>query len=367
MLALHMIQALNGDCFLLEIGSPAQPHFVLVDGGPATVYAEHLRPVLAKVAARGGKLDMVVLTHADDDHVIGLVDFFKEMALSGGCPLLEVGAMWMNSFAFDALVAPSMANIRLGPLPAAQVQGGEEPPAPAFGVAEGMDLRHLVQALHIPVNAGFANDLVTLDAAPKPLLLGDVTLQVVGPTHSNVDLLRREWTAWLEKHRPTTTAPAAPDLRKPVAPDQSIPNRGSIMFVAECGGKRILLTGDGRGSDIVRGLTRAKLLPKDGVFHVDVLKMPHHGSARNVSRKFFAQVTADTYVISADGKNDNPDLVTLLWLLEAVQEQRRHVRLVVSNTTPALEELVQMHPPEQSGYQLEVLPPGQSEAVIVVA
>ena len=45
--------------------------------------------------------------------------------------------------------------------------------------------------------------------------------------------------------------------------------------------------------------------------HVDVLKVPHHGSSRNVEEDFFRDVTADHYVISANGKYDNPDAETL--------------------------------------------------------
>ena len=131
-----------------------------------------------------------------------------------------------------------------------------------------------------------------------------------------------------------------PTLSKLVAPDQSIPNRSSIMFVAEYDGHRVLLTGDGRGSDLVRGLVRRGLMSKDGVFHVDVLKVPHHGSARNSSRKFFSQVTADTYVFSADGTNGNPDLPTLAWLVQAIKEQRRHATLIFTNKTPTFERAV---------------------------
>jgi hypothetical protein len=42
-----------------------------------------------------------------------------------------------------------------------------------------------------------------------------------------------------------------------------------------------------------------------------VLKLPHHGSVRNVTEEFLTTVTADHYVMSANGKYDNPDLDTL--------------------------------------------------------
>ena len=364
MFELHVVQAMFGDCLLLVYGQPDRPHYMLIDGGPATVYTNHLQPVLASIAAAGGHLERVVLTHTDDDHVTGLVDFFADQRsrqIQNQPFLPRVDGMWMNSFAFDAAVAPSMANIVI-PLPSPSNLAAEpvDPalPLPAFGVAEGMDLRQLLAQLTIPLNSGFPNDLVSLETAPNSVTLGDLRVTMLGPTKSNLDRIGRDWRAWVQKHAVPEGVAAAPDLSKGVAPDQSIPNRSSIMFVAEYGGRTVLLTGDGRGSDLVRGLVRRGLMAKDGVFHVDVLKVPHHGSARNVSRKFFSQVTADTYVFSADGTNGNPDLPTLGWLVTALKEQRRSACLVATNSTPTLDDLVREFPRALYGYELEIMAPG---------
>ena len=97
--------------------------------------------------------------------------------------------------------------------------------------------------------------------------------------------------------------------------DTSVANLSSIVVLAEAAGKRILLTGDALDVDIVDGLASAGLLD-NGTCHVDVLKLPHHGSDRNVSAEFFAAVTADHYVVSGDGRHGNPEMHTLE-LLEA--------------------------------------------------
>ncbi len=44
---------------------------------------------------------------------------------------------------------------------------------------------------------------------------------------------------------------------------------------------------------------------------MDILKLPHHGSIRNVEADFFEKVTADHYVISANGRHGNPESETL--------------------------------------------------------
>ena len=78
----------------------------------------------------------------------------------------------------------------------------------------------------------------------------------------------------------------------------------------------MLLPGDARGDDILAGLQSAKLL-RSGTCHLDLLKLPHHGSNRNVETDFFRQVTADRYVISANGEYGNPEDDTLQMISEA--------------------------------------------------
>jgi hypothetical protein len=323
-------------------------------------------------------LEQVVLTHTDDDHVVGLVELFRELRtqqVAGRPPLIPIDGMWINSFAFDSAVAPSMAHIAIPLAPAEEGSttggygtiDGSDLPIPAQGVAEGLDLRELLDLLHIPVNTGVTGGTISLDTPPAPLTAPGVdglALALVGPTKSNLDRMGREWREWLLKHQAPEGAAGVPDFSKRVAPDQSIPNRSSIMFVAEYGGRRVLLTGDGRANDIVRGLVRSGLMATDGVYHVDVLKLPHHGSARNNSRKFFGQVTADIYVISADGTNDNPDMQTLAWLVQAIKEQGRRATLLATNMTPSLDDMLREFPPAIYGYTLEVMAKGRHAQVI---
>lgn len=354
MLKLHAIQALHGDSFLLEYGTPRQPQYLLVDGGPDNVYASFLRPALAQLVGAGGRLECVVLSHADDDHVIGLVDFFAELVSQreqGDPPFVEVGSVWINSFDLDGAPVPVSVFA-----PAKMVEiDAERVTLAQGGVAEGMDVRNMADRLGIPRNEGFDRNEVELDTAPGPIRFGNLTLQIVGPTRANLERLRKEWQAWLRAHAETVVPAAAVDIRDKVNLDQSVPNRGSIMLLVEGDGKRILLTGDGRGDHLVKGLEQAGLMPKGGTFHVDLLKVPHHGSARNVTRKFFHQVTADTYLFSADGLHGNPDLATLIWLVEAVRAQGRKVKLVMTNHTPSLDQLKQNYPPAEFGYSVTVM------------
>jgi beta-lactamase superfamily II metal-dependent hydrolase len=98
--------------------------------------------------------------------------------------------------------------------------------------------------------------------------------------------------------------------------DTSVTNLSSVVFLAEYETRTILMTGDARGDYIVDGLDRAGRL-QGGTAHVDILKLQHHGSARNIDTSFFQTVTADHYIIAANGMYGNPDLATFDALVKA--------------------------------------------------
>jgi beta-lactamase superfamily II metal-dependent hydrolase len=136
------------------------------------------------------------------------------------------------------------------------------------------------------------------------------------------------------------------------------------MFLAESGRRRILLTGDGLGDDVVAGLEAAGLMAPGGTFKVDILKVPHHGSARNVVGKLFDRVLADTYVLSANGKYGNPDYQSLIWLVDAAVRQGRDIEIFATNPTDSLARLVSERPPASNHYHLTIMEKGATSVVL---
>jgi beta-lactamase superfamily II metal-dependent hydrolase len=101
-----------------------------------------------------------------------------------------------------------------------------------------------------------------------------------------------------------------------------------------------------------------------GRLHVDILKIPHHGSARNATGGLFDHITADVYVISADGRHGNPDPETLDWLMKAVKEQPGTPLIFATNWTESLRHMVDRYPPEQTGYTIDVLGAGETNRLL---
>lgn len=324
---LEVLEAKHGDALLLHYGTKRSPKLIVIDGGPAGVFDKSLRPRLEQLRDRRtpGKplpVRLLMVSHIDDDHIRGVLDLTDLLLEQKGSetPLCDITTLWHNSFdeilgnkevnAIPASLGPSVRLSSASELTfPATLFRDEGAAAVAANVPQGRRLRDNADALSLLANDPFPK-LVSLRPGQNPLPAGsNLRLRVVGPSQARLEKLERDWDAKLKTLRQQKAAEAKALAASFV--DNSVYNLASIVVSAEAGGKKMLLTGDGLADDILAGLREAKLLKAGGTLHVDVLKLPHHGSARNVTEEFLATVTADHYVVSANGRYDNPDLVTL--------------------------------------------------------
>jgi beta-lactamase superfamily II metal-dependent hydrolase len=329
--SLDVVRARKGDCFMLHYGDAADPHLMIVDGGPSDVYARHLRPRLAQIreARRLAKeaplpIDIVNVSHIDDDHIRGILELTRELRKAKNerkPPLVRVENLWHN--AFEELVGSEPADL------AAPVQFGAAalaaevaiPGSPSVDAAkvlssipQGYQLREDAKFLQWRVNAAFGEDVIMARKQPNTIALSkEVKVIVIGPMKSELQELRKQHQKWLAGRKQVNDA----DSSLAAYLDRSVTNLSSIVLLVEAGGKRMLLTGDARGDKILAGLEVAKIIAKGGRLYVDLLKVPHHGSSNDVEREFFERVTADHYVFSGNGEHGNPERETLEMLLAA--------------------------------------------------
>jgi hypothetical protein len=314
--SLEALAAKHGDSLLLHYGEASSPKLIVIDGGPPGVFSKALWPRLEQLReAAGGELaiEILMVSHIDDDHVRGVLDFARKL---GDEPALQssyrVRTLWLNSF--DDLV----------PVPAA---AGAELQTVVATVGEGRGLRDAAAGLHWKQNAGFDKFVVAPDDAGVPIEMAPLKLTVVGPRQAELDELRKTWEKEVAKLKtePSRAAAVADYL------DKSVYNLSSIVCLAELGGKRMLLTGDARGDKILLGLEAAGFLAPGGQMELDLLKMPHHGSSHDVEQSFFERLRAREMVISADGEYDNPDLETLQMISAARPDDEFTLHLTYSD------------------------------------
>jgi hypothetical protein len=326
---LDVRRAKKGDCLILHYGSKDDPGLMLIDGGPSNVYLPHLKPRLAEIRkarklADGAPLpvDLLMVSHIDDDHIKGILELTKELVEEHGPRPLKIKGVWHNTF--DDIIGNNPEKLKAAvtaQFGTASLSGdGEEvegldPDAAKVlaSVGQGFKLRDDVKVLKLSINPKCKDKIVIAKKKNKPLDMGKgLSFTVVGPMNDEVLALRQAHDEFLEKQKEKKAEAALAAFT-----DKSVANLSSIVVLAEAGGKTLLLTGDARGDKILQGLELVGLLKDDGKskMHVDILKGPHHGSNRNVEPIFFRRITADHYVFSGDGEHGNPERETLEMLL----------------------------------------------------
>ena len=361
---LSVLQAAYGDCMILKSGSQSESsqtnsHHFLIDGGPASTYNIGLKEELQKIGEKGGRVDLLIVSHVDNDHINGLLKLMQDLSLQkkgNNRWTIEIDALWYNAFSrtigqrIEVRLRDLLSNTRT------VFKNRSRTQVMARGIREGHDLYQYAHDLAIEINPQFNNETIIVTDKPKELKFGDIKFLVIGPTRKNLEDLRKQWLDWLDKHEKALRTRA--DYRLAIQADKSIPNLSSIMFLAKEDDDTILFTGDGLGEHVIYGLKQARLLGSSGSVHVNILKLPHHGSDRNTTRDFFMNVTADKYLISANGRDDNPSFRTLSWIAETAKEQHRQVEIILTNNTSNVERFVKKYPKDEYGYKLKLMKKG---------
>ncbi|MEH3148549.1 MAG: hypothetical protein PGN34_25240 [Methylobacterium frigidaeris] len=305
LLTLEVLPALEGDCLLLHWGTRASPRLAVIDGGPARVFDDTLLPRLEQIRADRNldrlTLDLVMVSHVDNDHVVGIKKLFSMLARwqERHAPqderTLQVSRLWHNTFNdilgdgadayYRTLTASFQASIGGGPNPAIVTElerrllaaAGADPGTARHaardvagvlaGHGEGRDVRVSYELLRDArqisrLNAPFEKDgratLLTAAATPNARAIDGLGMQILGPLDTDVAALQKSFDAYIDERGLTAEATLA------AYADRSVPNLSSIVCLAEAGGKRLLLTGDARGDKIIEGLRSAHLLDGEG-------------------------------------------------------------------------------------------------------
>src|SRR5262245_55263751 len=313
---LRVFRSDKGDC-LLVVGSAGGR--ILSDGGMRQSFA-------ASVAAHleGEDLDLVCVSHVDDDHIAGVLQlldnamawkvfkFHKDKGEDVNPPDVPqpptIKRVWHNAFhdqigknaadAADLLsaIVPLLANVNDEELRNAAIDSQSIVNSNKQAIQVSQRLRP--EQLNIPLNEN--DKLIMVRDGQHGFSLRGLDVRVIAPFEEDLEVFKEAWNEWLRKNKeqvkklrakakedaqsleddvdrlmlPIELSPGELGDRKAVTP----PNLASIMLFVKDGNDTLLLTGDGHADDALKGLKHINALKPDGTLHVNILKVPHHGS-----------------------------------------------------------------------------------------
>lgn len=292
MLILRMLPARQGDCLWIDYGPPKAPHHLVVDGGP-----EHSDVLLAEVRRRlaaspTGKLhiDLMVVTHIDNDHIGGVLRLIENWPEG-----LSLGDLWFNGY---RQVLTAQADL--------------------LGTAQADRLSALLERSALPWNRAFGGKAVTI--APKGELPAferedGLRLTLLGPDPPSLKRLKKEWKTAKSGEPAPNEADSRPDdilgrkdswppdisklASSPFETDTGAPNGSSIALLLDYKKKRILLGADAFAGQLLAALDR--LVPAEERVRLDACKLSHHGSKKSTSKELLRRLNCKRWLISTDG------------------------------------------------------------------
>ena len=334
---IRLFPARGGDCFLVDFENG---HCILIDGGYSDTYKYFLRSYLQYLHEKGNRLDYVILTHYDADHINGLSEFLRDNGVNQR--IIMVGDVIVNGLraqACDDSDIEQVAEMKTGVVitPAGPVQeyrfeklcidnnypinrfnGGKSITSGAVAKGEGYELRFVSPSLEQLsscyaqlkqqlIHKGYRQNIKNLQnlAINMQEEMYQVERLVISHAsgYADTDIIR-----WREKDFPDTF---------------SVVNQASLAFEILHDGKAMLFCGDADMS------THRDDLSRD---YYDLIKLSHHGTVRG-NECFFGEnsIKTDKYIISTDSQHRNREHPSRRLLGELLAEERENQIVLYCN------------------------------------
>ncbi len=292
MFNVHMLDAGHGDCLWVEYGDSVPPRRILIDAGTAGTYTRSLHPRIQSVVDAEGQcvFELFVITHIDDDHIGGSLRLLDELDPA----VVRIKEIWFNGYFHLSDEVPS-----------------------DLGAMQAEKLTELIRRGRWPWNRKYRRRaaMVPREGRLKTYSFAGMKLTLLSPTFDKLQKLKGSWEQVIREaglvpgsafEQAVTVLPGGflgDDVEVmaavPFKEDATPANGASIAFLAEHDGVRVLFGADAHPSVLVESANRA---PFRGVpVPVDAFKLPHHGSAKNVSTPMLEAFPAHHYLVSTDG------------------------------------------------------------------
>ncbi len=339
----EFLKAGNGDCIWITIDESIN---ILIDGGFTKTYKDKIKSKVEKLRQNNQKLDLVVLTHYDNDHIGGISKLIEEESKYKSETIIK--EIWFNAFEYakfpikdedDNLSATNQMKHKTG-------------------ANQELKFEKFIKDIKPYIEYG---DLISIDKIKKPIekdnmvILSpytdkdyksnkDIKITLLSPNNDKLndckkknyekkktgkkerdwdksfDYLLKNEIEYKENH------PNPQDFL-----DSSITNGSSIAFILEYREKKYLFLGDAHIDLVIDSLKKLKSQSYPLIF--DFVKLSHHGSKNNINREFLSLFRTNQFVLLANGNKSHwhPDKETLVLILDYYQNTKEKIKFIFNH------------------------------------
>lgn len=262
-MVIEILQAGTGDSIWVSHNKKN----IVIDGGKSTAA---IRAKYSKMP-QDEIIDLLVVTHIDSDHIAGIIALVKHMKEIGETHRLK--QVWFNF--------------------------PKKEETDEYSVGEGNELTSLLLEID-----GLSWNNNTFELLGSTIEFGDIKLHVLAPDHDvayenkpkEPDELGVRSDDWYIDLRTLIDNVDDDDI------DEGGTNSQSIIILVECEGKKLLLPGDSTPKKLCDALQSYNKI-NGTPLELDFMKLPHHGSTRNVTKNILNEVTCSNFIISTKKNN----------------------------------------------------------------
>lgn len=305
---IKFLQAFNGDSIWISLVKKGRPLNILIDGGTSTTYSfkdkkdgkikiGELQKLIDYLRLNDQKLDLVILTHIDDDHIDGFLKWFgkDENAID------SIAEIWFNS---GRTIKQYLNDTESEIYP---VRFKEQ--TTLTSVKQGVDFENYI------LKKGVWDERIIEQG--DVINWNGISFKILSPSREKLKKLLKEWGTKAPKSLTNTSRKN--DYKKTFKEllkddffdeDKDPYNGSSIAFILTNDEKNYLFLGDSHPSEIVVALKNAGY-NKENRLCAEILKLSHHGSRKNTSYELLELIDTYNYVVSTNGDlHGHPDKVT---------------------------------------------------------
>ena len=279
------LKAEHGDAIVIRFVNEDNKAIIVIDGGPVSC-ADRIADYYDTL----GHIDLLILTHYDEDHIGGLLEYLGRHIKDKSD---KIGEIWVNG--------------------ARNINFDKDENVSSYDNAYT-----LASSINRMKEQGFFKSFVyNINNSMDDVIREGYVLRILTPTSSFLEKLEKDFQQYVDEHGLADD----PDTDEQVSYGRTLKdsqkslealaeekhkatttfmNQTSISFILYAEGKSIMMLGDADINDVEMKL-KDMGYSKDNPIHLDLVKVSHHGSKGNISKEFLEIIDCNDFLFTTNG------------------------------------------------------------------